>query len=127
MAVKAIVTGVLLILMVILMVNFTEYFLPLSVKADLDMLCRSALLRMENAGRMSKDEMDALSLELEKIGLTNINISENSLSYVKQGGKLTLRVEGDYTYNRITSLFKREDVTVHMVYDKTTMSRRLVN
>lgn len=127
MAVKAIVTGILLILMVILMVNFTEYFLPLSVKADLDMLCRSALLRMENAGRMSNDEMDALSLELKKIGLTNINISENSLSYVKQGGKLTLRVEGDYTYNRITSLFKREDVTVHMVYDKTTMSRRLVN
>lgn len=127
MAVKAIVTGVLLILMVILMVNFTEYFLPLSVKADLDMLCRSALLRMENAGRMSKDEMDALSLELEKIGLTNINFSDKSLSYVKQGGKLTLRVEGDYTYNRITSLFKREDVTVHMVYDKTTMSRRLVN
>lgn len=127
MAVKAIVTGILLILMVILMVNFTEYFLPLSVKADLDMLCRSALLRMENAGRMSKDEMDALSLELEKIGLTNINFSDKSLSYVKQGGKLTLRVEGDYTYNRITSLFKREDVTVHMVYDKTTMSRRLVN
>lgn len=127
MAVKAIVTGVLLILMVILMVNFTEYFLPLSVKADLDMLCRSALLRMENAGRMSKDEMNALETELEKIGLTNINFSENSLSYVKQGGKLTLRVEGDYTYNRITSLFKREDVTVHMVYDKTTMSRRLVN
>lgn len=127
MAVKAIVTGVLLILAVILMVNFTEYFLPLSVKADLDMVCRSALLRMENAGRMSKDEMNALEAELEKIGLTNINFSENSLSYVKQGGKLTLRVEGDYTYNRITSLFKREDVTVHMVYDKTTMSRRLVN
>ena len=51
MPVKAIVTGILLIIMVFLLVNFIEYFLPLSVKADLDMLCRSALLKMENDGQ----------------------------------------------------------------------------
>ncbi len=125
MPVKAIVTGVLLILMVALLVNFVEYFLPLSVKADLDMLCRSALLRMENAGGMSSDDKHALRMELEKRGLTGVVI-DGSLN-ARQGEELTLRVEGDYTYNRMTSLFKREDVKVRMVYDKRTMSRKLVN
>ncbi len=127
MPVKAIVTGILLILMVALLVNFIEYFLPLSVKADMDMLCRSALLRMENAGEMNSGDKGELESGLEKIGLTGIYISDEGLTNVRQGGKLKLHVEGNYTYNRMTSLFRREDVTVRMVYDKRTMSRKLVN
>jgi hypothetical protein len=125
MPVKAIITGVLLVLMVVLLVSFIEYFLPLSVKADMDMLCRGTLLRMENVGGLRSDEEEALNLELGKIGLTGIDIDGSP--YAKQGRNLNLRVEGYYTYSKLRSLFKREDVTVHMVYDKTTMSRKLVN
>lgn len=127
MPVKAIVTGVLLVLMVVLLVSFIEYFLPLSVKADMDMLCRGTLLRMENAGGLSDDERDALEAELEKIGLRDIYIKPVNSSIVRQGEMLTLEVKCDYTYSKLRSLFKREDVTVRMVYDKTTMSRKLVN
>lgn len=31
-------------------------FIPLSVKADIDMICRNALLSMENAGGMTSDK-----------------------------------------------------------------------
>ena len=31
-------------------------FIPLSVKADIDMICRNALLNMENAGGLSSDK-----------------------------------------------------------------------
>lgn len=125
MPVKAIVTGILLIIMVFLLVNFIEYFLPLSVKADLDMICRSALLKMENDGGLSAGDRDTLRAGLEENGLTDIVITASSGA--RQGGMLTLRVEGDYTYSKITSLFRRENVAVRMVYDKSTMSRKVVN
>lgn len=125
MPVKAIVTGILLIIMVFLLVNFIEYFLPLSVKADLDMLCRSALLKMENNGGMSTSDRETLHMGLEDRGLTNVEITATSSA--RQGDILTLRVEGDYTYSKITSLFRRENVSVRMVYDKSTMSRKVVN
>lgn len=125
MPIKAIVTGVLLIIMVFLLVNFIEYFLPLSVKADLDMLCRSTLLKMENDGELSSSDMNSLRSGLEENGLTNIVIEPQPS--VKQDRMLTLHVEGDYIYSKTTSLFRRKDVTVRMVYDKSTMSRKVVN
>lgn len=125
MPVKAIVTGILLIIMVFFLVNFIEYFLPLSVKADLDMLCRSTLLKMENDGELSSSDKQTLQLGLAENGLTDIVIT--ATPGTKQGGMLTLHVEGDYTYSKTTALFRREDVSVRMVYDKSTMSRKVVN
>lgn len=125
MPVKAIVSGILLIIMVFLLVNFIEYFLPLSVKADMDMLCRSALLKMENNGGLSTADEETLRTGLEEKGLTNVEITATSKA--RQGDMLTLLVEGDYTYSKITSLFRRENTTVTMVYNKSTMSRKVVN
>lgn len=125
MPVKAIVTGIILIIMVTMLVYMVEFFLPLSMKADLDMLCRSTLLRMENAGGLSAAERKELRSELEAKGLSDVVVTATANS--KQGGMLTLHVEGDYTYNRLTALFKREDVKLRMVYNKASMSRKVVN
>ena len=125
MPVKAVVTGIILIIMVTLLVYMMEFFLPLSMKADLDMLCRSTLLRMENAGGLSADERQELRSELENRGLTDVVVT--ATANVRQGSMLTLCVEGDYTYNRLTALFKREDVKLRMVYNKASMSRKVVN
>lgn len=125
MPVKAIVTGIVLIIMVVMLVYFIEFFLPLSMKADLDMLCRSSLLRMENAGGLSASESHELRTELESKGLTDVEIT--ATANAKQGELLTLHVECDYNYNRLTALFKRENVKLRMVYNKASMSRRVVN
>lgn len=125
MPVKPVLTGIMLIFVVFLLVYMVEFFIPLSVKADIDMICRNALLSMENAGGMTSDKKRELKAELESRGLTSVVIT--ATENAKQGGQLTLRVEGDYTYNRITSLFGRGDVTLRMVYDKSTMSRKVVN
>ncbi|HOA55333.1 MAG: hypothetical protein WAP56_08595 [Acetivibrionales bacterium] len=125
MPVKPVLTGIMLIFVVFLLVYMVEFFIPLSVKADIDMICRNALLSMENAGGMTSDKKRELKAELESRGLTGVVIT--ATENAKQGGQLTLRVEGDYTYNRITSLFGRGDVTLRMVYDKSTMSRKVVN
>jgi hypothetical protein len=122
---KALVTGTMLILVVFLLVYMVEFFIPLSVKADIDIICRNALLGMENAGGLSGDKKLELKAELEGMGLTGVIIS--ATENAGQGEQMTLRVEGDYTYNRITSLFGRSDVTMRMVYEKSTMSRKVVN
>lgn len=125
MPVRAVVTGVILIVMVSMLVFMVELFVPLSKKADVDMVCRRALLRMESAGGLSDSERQTLQSELENSGFNNVQIT--ATTNAKQGEMLTLHVEGDYTYNRMTSLFKRENVTQRMVYRKSSMSRRVVN
>ena len=125
MPVKAIVAGIVLVIMAIMLVCFVEYFLPLSFKADLDMLCRSTLLRMEDAGGLNTTDRQKLRVELESKGLTDVVITATSTA--RKGNMLTLHVEGDYTYNKLTALFKREDVKLRMVYNKVSMSRKVVN
>lgn len=125
MPAKAIVTGVILVIMVSLLVYFVEFFLPLSAKADLDIACRDTLLRMENAGGLSGSIRDELKEELETAGFTNIVI--NAAASARQGEKLTLHVECDYSWNRFTDLFKREAQIIRMVYDRTAMSRKVIN
>ncbi len=125
MPARAVVTGVILVIMISLLVYFIEFFLPLSAKADLDIACRDSLLRMENGGGLDSDDRSELQEELEAAGFTNIVIS--AAANARQGEKLTLRVEGDYSWNRLTDLFKRGDRVIRMIYEKTTMSRKVVN
>ncbi len=125
MPVKPLVTGVMLILTVFLLMYMVEFFIPLSAKGDIDMLCRNALLQMENSGGMSTSGKLALKSELEGLGLENVTIS--ATENARQGELLTLRVEGDYTYDSITGFLSRGEVTLRMVYDKSTMSRKVVN
>jgi len=125
MPVRAVVSGVILIIMISLLVFMVELFIPLSKKADIDMLCRSALLRMESAGGLDEAGRRTLQSELERMGFHNVQIT--ATSNAKQGEILTLHVEADYTYSKMTSLFRRENVTQRMVYSKSSMSRKVVN
>jgi hypothetical protein len=125
MPVKPVLTGIMLVFVIFLLVYMVEFFIPLSVKADIDMICRNALLNMENTGGLSSDKKQELKDELESRGLAGVVIT--ATENARQGEKLELRVEGEYTYSRITSLFGRGDVTLRLVYDKSTMSRKVVN
>jgi len=125
MPVKPVVTGMMLIFVVVILVYLVEFFIPLSVKADIDMLCRSALLKMENAGGLSEAEKQELKAGLEAKGLTGVVIYATESA--RQGELITLRVEGDYTYSRLTGLLSRGDQTIRMIYDKSAMSRKVIN
>lgn len=125
MPARAVVTGVILVIMLSLSVYLFEFFLPLSAKADFDTACRDSLLRMENGGGLDGGDCGELQDELEAAGFTNIVV--NATAGARQGEQLTLHVEGDYSWNRLTELFKREDRDIRMIYEKTTMSRKVVN
>lgn len=122
---KVLVSGILMIVTVCFLVFIVEFFLPLSVKADMNMLCRNTLLKMEVEGGLAENERLGLQNELQNIGFDGISVT--GTGYAKQGGRLNLHVEADYRFNRLSTLFNRTDNIQHMGYDKVSMSRRVVN
>jgi hypothetical protein len=125
MPAKAVVSGIVLIMIVVFLVFTVEFFIPLSVKSDMNMLCRSALLKMElEGGLQSENRLDLLE-KLSGIGLSNIII--DGTEQAKQGERIRLRVEADFVYNKLTGIFSRADVTQQMIYQKTAIARKVVN
>ena len=125
MPVRVIVTGIILLIMVSMLVFTVEYFLPLSVKSDMNILCRNTLLDMETSGGLI--EQDKLRLQTELLGIGLVNVIVTGAGSARYGESLNLRVEADYAYNRLSSLLSRINAVQHMRYDKTSISRRVVN
>ncbi len=122
---RAIVTGIVLVVITAILVHAVEFFLPLSIKGDMNILSRNALLKMETAGGLPESDRQELVTALEDIGLTNVSVE--GTQQAKQGGLLKLRVEATYTGSRLTMLLKRDAYTQLMVYDKSSLSRKVVN
>lgn len=122
---KVVISGIMMIVTVCVLVFVVEFFLPLAVKADMNVLCRNTLLKMEAEGGLAENERLGLQTELQDKGFEGISVSGTSSA--KQGELLNLHVEADYRFNRLAALFSREDTVQHMGYDKVSMSRRVVN
>ncbi len=122
---KVLVSGILMVITACILVFVVEFFLPLTAKAEMNLLCRNTLLKMEAEGGLSEDERVKLQNELRNKGFESVSVS--GVSYVKQGGSLNLRVDADYRFSRLEALFRRADAVQHMGYNKVTMSRRVVN
>ena len=122
---RIIVTGIILIIIVTMLVFTVEFFLPLSMKSDMNILCRRTLLKMETVGGLMENDRQELVTELQNIGFSNISAA--GTLHAKQGVVLNLRVEADYEYSRLTMLFMRASHSQLMVYDKSSLSRKVVN
>ncbi|MCR4435042.1 MAG: hypothetical protein QHH06_06640 [Clostridiales bacterium] len=122
---RGIVFGILFVFTIAMLVAMVEMFLPISAKIEMDMDCRKTLLEMETEGGLSDAGKADLLTRLGARGMTNITVAGSSGA--KQGEALNLKVEADYVYSRFTGLFSMENAVQHMVYDKTSISRRVVN
>ena len=125
MPARVVVTGIVFVIMTAILVFVVEFFLPLSMKSDMDIICRDTLLKMESAGGLTNNERNNMEDELAARGFQNV--VANGTESARQGGSLRLHVETDYNYDKMTALFVSSLVTQHMSYDKTSMSRKVVN
>lgn len=125
MPARAIVTGIILVITASMLVFSVEFFLPLSAKGDMNILCRSTLLKMETAGGLTENDRQELENELANEGFTGITATGTQSA--RQGEILNLHVEAQYVHNRLTMLFSRETQVLGMVYDKSSLSRKVVN
>lgn len=125
MSVRIIVTGVVLVVIAGMLVFTIEFFLPLSVKSDMNIMCRNTLLKMEMEGGLSEEDELELKNSLLAKGFNNVSVegTENC----KQGGILNLNVEVEYSGSKLTTLLNRKDVKQRMVYNKSSLSRKVVN
>jgi len=125
MPAKAVVSGIILIMIVVFLVFALEFFIPLSVKSEMNSLCRKALLKMELEGGLRNENMLDLQEKLSGLGLSNIII--DGTEQAKLGERIRLKVEADFVYSKLTSFFSRTDVTQRMTYQKTSIARKVVN
>lgn len=122
---RAVVTGVVIILIIALVVFAVELFVPISAKTDMNTYCRQALMQMEIEGGLSPASRQELAEKLADRGFENIQITADE--WAALGGKLTLAVEADYKYSKLTAFFVRTEEVAHMVYKKTCIGRKVVN
>ena len=125
MPVKVVTSGVLLVIMAAMLMSMIEFFLPLSAKSDMNIICRGALLVMENEGGITDTARNSLKSELENKGFVNVMV--NGTSAAKMGETINLRVVAYYSYSKFDSLFTRSQYSQCMIYDRTAMSRRVTN
>lgn len=126
MPAKVMLWGVLIIMMLSIFVVVVDKCMLLSLKFDFNAYCRAALLKMENENGLSPQERNNLQTKLANKGFTNITITAPMT--VMQGQDLNIRVEAEYSYRRLTSIYSdRINTSQRMIYDKTSMARRVIN
>lgn len=119
------VIAIVMVLMAALTVSFVEYFVPLSANFQFRADCRKTLLQMEEKNELTS----TMKTELENT-LTNKNFNIVDISTphtAKRGENLNLKVVADYKYSKLTGVFKREDITERMEYNKYTVARKVLN
>lgn len=114
-----------MVLMAALTVSFIEYFIPLSVNFQFRAECRNTLLQMEEKNELTSTMINNLKNELVDKGFTIISTSPTHTA--SRGQTLNLNVVADYKYSKLTGIFKREEITQKMEYNKYTVARKVLN
>lgn len=122
---RIIIYAVLIVFLFALAVAILEYFVPLSAKFDMNVLCRSYLMKLEIQGSLSAQDISSLAGSLAGRGFSNISVSTAGGS--AQGSTVTLTVDADYTFSRLVSVFSRSSSTQHMTFSKTATVRKVAN
>lgn len=107
----------------LLSVMFANWSNNLNKKSQIDTIARSYLLRMEAQGYLNSADETQLNNELDKLGVSSINLTGTTKAKVDYGDKITLSISGviDLPDYSITNLFKIEK-TVNLVNFKVTKS-----
>lgn len=122
---RAIIFGILFVFLLVITVAAVEFFIPLNMKYEMNSQCRGTLLEIETKGYLVIETKSKLEQTLIQKGFTNVSIT--SSGGTRQGDEITLRVEAQYSYSKLVSLFSREQKTLNMIFEKTTTVRRVVN
>lgn len=125
MSVRIIISGVILVILASMLVFTIEYYIPLSVKSDMNYACRNVLLKMEMEGGLKEDARNELIQKLQEKGF--VNISVQGTSHAGQGEQLNLKVGADLSYSSLKKLFLRGECLQPMYYEKFCLSRRVLN
>lgn len=122
---KVIVTVFVLVVFLSFVVGTILIYVPIQAKNTFDSICRMALLSMENDNGLSTTIKDDLESKLTAKGYNIVSISGTPVG-AKKGDYLNLRVEALYRYRTIETIFTSKLETATIIYDRTTVARKII-
>ena len=87
-------TGVCMLAMLVMLVSCFESVELLNSKAAVGQLARKYILQMETCGYLSGQAQLMLSVELAKLGVTEISYEGTTFNEVSYGGPIALEIKG---------------------------------
>lgn len=103
------VTGIFILTMSILMMSFLDNLELIERKMEVNQIARQYILRMETKGCLSADDKDRLLLELENVGVTNVDLGITTTEEVGYGERVVLDIKGvlygkqEFTETRVST------------------------
>lgn len=85
---------IVVIAVIILMTAFLNNMQLLEKKEDISQVSRRYILRMETVGYLESRDRTEMLYELEKLGMTEIDLTGTTLSDVGYGNPVTLIIKG---------------------------------
>jgi hypothetical protein len=125
MPAKIALTGFVIVTLFFITVAVINYFILLSAAHDFNTECRLVLLSMEKNGGLTNLMKTELSNKLYNKGF--ISVTVNGTSSASFGEQLTLSVVGIYKYKKTISFLQSADYYQTMTYNKTSVSRKVIN
>lgn len=125
MPAKIALTGFVIVTLLFITVAVINYFVLLSAAHDFFTECRLVLLAMEKNGGLTNQMKTELISKLSNKGFTGVTVygTQNAAF----GQPLTLSVSALYRCKKAISFFQQADMYQYMTYDKTSVSRKVVN
>ncbi|MEM1724709.1 MAG: hypothetical protein QXW71_02905 [Thermoplasmata archaeon] len=125
MPAKVALTGFVIVTLLFITVATLNYFILLSAAHDFNTECRLILLTMEKNGGLTNQVKTELIAKLTNKGFESVTV--NGTQSAAFGEQLTLSVSAFYRYKKAISFLQQANMYQYMTYNKTSVSRKVVN
>lgn len=91
--------GITILAMTIVVMVYLECTELMLKKLDVSQVSRKYILKMETEGYLSQENKAQMLIELEELGLQNVDVSGTTLYPVDYGDTITLKIKGGFKRN----------------------------
>ena len=88
------ITGIFILAMTAIMMSFMDDMQLVQQKMEINQIARNGILRMETVGYLSSEDQMVMRQELEKQGVTDLDLGGTTMNEVGYGEKITLEIRG---------------------------------
>lgn len=107
--------------LLLFIVTGVENTVPLFVRSRFDDICNNYLALMEKSSGLGVAEKNALTAELDGLGIANITVTAPTRA--EWGEKVTLKVEGEYVFRRTDPLsYSKKEASKRINYENSTIA-----
>lgn len=87
-------TGLCILALTVITIAYFDSIELIQQKTQAGQLARKYILKMETVGYLTEAEQDSLKAELEKIGITDVNLENSTISPEGYGQPIELDIRG---------------------------------